>query len=90
MAKVKEPTVREVMIHNVAQALMEKFDLGEIAMSKEGLVLQSDEETFVVKVIQKKNPIFQEDIKGMIELAGEEAEVKEEDVSEADEWADEE
>lgn len=76
MAKVKEPTAREVMIYNVAQALLKHFDLAEVAVSKEGLVLQAEENTFVVKVIQKKNPIYQEDIKGMIELA--EAEVEEE------------
>jgi len=87
--KVKEPTLRERVIFSVAQSLMGSFDLGEIPFTKEGLVLGVEEEAFVVKVIQKKNPIYQEDIKGMIEFVDvvyePEAEANEADEAEGDE-----
>lgn len=90
MAKTKEPTAREMMIYGVSQALMEKFDLTEIPLAKEGLVLNADEETFVVKIIQKKNPIYQEDIKQMIELAPEAEEDEEASAGdESEDWEEE-
>jgi len=70
-AKVKEPTLREKVIYGVAQSLMAGSDLGEIPYTKEGLVLSVEDKYFVVKIIQKKSPIYQEDIKGMVEFAGE-------------------
>lgn len=66
MAKVKEVSLRERVIGTVAEAIMEKLDLGEMSVTKEGLLMGVDEEQFVVKVIQKKKTIYQEDIKGIL------------------------
>lgn len=63
MAKAKEVSLRERVIGTVAEAIMEKMDLGEMAVTKEGLLMGVDEEQFVVKVIQKKKAVHQEDIK---------------------------
>jgi hypothetical protein len=93
MAKQKEKTLREKVIENVAVSTMVQFDLPELTVAKEGLVLAVDGEVFVIKVIQKKTPILQGDVKGMFVLAemlGAEDATESEDISEADEWADEE
>ncbi len=64
MAKDKEKSLREKMIENVAMSLMNHFEMSEIVIAKEGLVMGAGGETFVIKVIQKKKPVLQADVKG--------------------------
>ena len=97
MAKAKEVTLRERMIGTVAESLMDKMDLGELPVTKEGLLLAEEGEQFVVKVIQKKKEVHQEDIKGLMTLgefptlenAGEGFDADEEEEEEAEELAEE-
>ena len=80
-AKVKEPTLRERMVTAVGGVLMEGFGLGEIPVTKEGFLLSLDGKHFVVKVIQKKNPVPQGDVKELftaVEADAESAEDAEE------------
>lgn len=70
MAKEKEVTLRERVIGTVAEAVMVPMNLGEIPLTKEGLLMEVEGEQFVVKVIQKKKRVHQEDVKDLL-VAGE-------------------
>ncbi len=59
-------TLRERVIGTVAEALMNVFDMDEIVVTDEGLLVQVDDEHFVVKTIQKKAPVPQEKVRGLI------------------------
>lgn len=70
MAKEKEVTLRERVIGTVAEAVMVPMNLDEIPLTKEGLLMEVEGEQFVVKVIQKKKRVHQEDVKDLL-VAGE-------------------
>ena len=85
--KVKEVTLREQVIERVATALMGEFELGAIDFTKEGLVLNVEDNDFVIKTIQKKAAINSEDIKGTFTaeaLEGEFVDEVDADVTDAD------
>ncbi len=63
--KVKEPTLRDQMVEEVGLALLEQFGLGEMPVTKEGFLVEAEGKHFVVKVIQKKNPVPQEDVRDL-------------------------
>lgn len=68
MSKVKEITLREKVIQTVGVALMNHLDAESIDFTKEGFVLGFEDETFVIKTIQKKKEIHAEDLKGTLVL----------------------
>ncbi len=63
--KVKEPTLRDRIVDLVGVALLNEFEVGEIPVTKEGFLLGAEGKHFVVKVIQKKNLVEQNEIKGL-------------------------
>jgi hypothetical protein len=91
-AKVKEVTLREKVVGMVGNILLEGLDLAEMPVTKEGFLFEVEGTQFVVKVIQKKNSVMQEDIKSLFTAFPEDTEPEEapEAISEADEWANEE
>ena len=68
MAEKKGLQLRDKVINFVAKALMDANDVAEIPQTKEGMLMEFEDKQFVVKVIQKKNPVHQEDVKGMLVL----------------------
>lgn len=84
--KVKEPTLRDQMVEEVGLALLEQFGLGEMPVTKEGFLVEAEGKHFVVKVIQKKNPVPQEDVRDLFVAEDTDAE----DFEDEDEVEDEE
>ncbi len=65
--KEKKVTEREKVMREVAQMVMQGYDMDAIYRTKEGLMVEKDGEQIVMKFIQKKNRVTQEDIKETIE-----------------------
>ncbi len=68
MSKEKEVSLRERVIGTVAESIMRTMNSDQIPQAKEGLLMEVEGEQFIVKVIQKKKQVFQEDIKGLLTL----------------------
>jgi hypothetical protein len=82
--KVKEPTLRDQVVEEVYSAILNDRGATEGPITKEGLLLDCEGKHFVVKVIQKKNPVYQENIKGLFSVIEAEDFDEEEDEDEVE------
>ncbi len=67
----KKVTLRETVRADLAQMILREFGLSELPRTKEGLLLQEDEADVVIKVIQKKDRVENQDIVEVIVPADE-------------------
>lgn len=83
-AKVKEPTLREKAVFTIFNTLLNGLNMAEAPVTKEGMVLRFEDKDFVVKVIQKKAPIYQEDVRALFVAVDAEADVAEQEAEFSD------
>ena len=77
MAKAeKKVEMRDVLRNKVAQLVMAEFGMAEIARSKEGLVINVEDKSLVIRVIQKKERVEKADIVEVIKAKGAEGAIE--------------